>query len=193
MATMIPSIKLTGSIVDLLAISTENVALSVDVPKSGPGPAIVIREAGPADLPAILALYAQPALDNGVVLPPEEAREIHAQFVRYPHYKLYVALQDGRIVGSYAFLMMHNLGHLGAPSAIVEDVVVDPVTQGRGIGQAMMQHAVEEARALGCYKLMLSSNAKRDRAHALYEQLGFERHGYSFRINIDVGDHDGQR
>lgn len=166
--------------------------MSSDVPKNEPA-AVVLREAEQADLPAILALYAQPALDNGVVLTPEEARAIHAQFARYPHYKLYVALQDGRIAGSYAFLMMHNLGHLGAPSAIVEDVVVDPQAQGKGIGQAMMQHAVGEARALGCYKLMLSSNAKRERAHAFYEQLGFERHGYSFRINIDIGDRDDER
>lgn len=167
--------------------------MSLEVPKNGPGGAIVVREAAPADLPAVLALYAQPDLDNGLVLSPEEAREIHANFARYPHYKLYVVQEDGRIVGSYAFLMMHNLGHLGAPSAIAEDVVVAPASQGRGIGQAMMQHAVDEARRLGCYKLMLSSNAKRERAHAFYEQLGFERHGYSFRINIDVGDRDDRR
>lgn len=149
---------------------------------------ITIREAEDADLPGVLALYAQPELDNGVVLSVEAAREIHAQFARYPHYKLIVAEDAGRIVGSYAFLVMHNLGHLGAPSAIVEDVVVDPSAQGRGIGQAMMRHAIEAARLAGCYKLMLSSNARRERAHAFYEQLGFTRHGYSFRINLDVGE-----
>jgi GNAT superfamily N-acetyltransferase len=149
---------------------------------------IVIRQAEDADLPGVLALYSQPELDDGVVLSTEQAREIHAQFARYPHYKLFVAEDGGRIVGTYAFLFMHNLGHLGAPSAIVEDVVVDPTSQGRGIGQAMMRHAVEAARDLGCYKLMLSSNMKRERAHAFYERLGFERHGISFRINIDVGE-----
>lgn len=167
--------------------------MSSDVPKSASGAPLVIREAQQADLPGVLALYAQPDLDNGVVLSPEEARGVYAQFARYPHYKLYIVELDGRIAGSYAFLKMHNLGHIGAPSAIVEDVVVDPGIQGKGIGRAMMQHAVDEARALGCYKLMLSSNAKRERAHAFYEQLGFERHGYSFRINIDVGDRDDRR
>jgi GNAT superfamily N-acetyltransferase len=151
-------------------------------------PMLIIREAEDADLPGVLALYAQPEIDNGVVLSLAEARKIHAQFARYPHYKLIVAEEAGRIVGSYAFLVMHNLGHLGAPSAIVEDVVVDPASQGKGIGQAMMRHAIEAARRAGCYKLMLSSNAKRERAHAFYEQLGFERHGYSFRINLDVGE-----
>jgi GNAT superfamily N-acetyltransferase len=149
---------------------------------------VVIREAEDADLPGVLALYAQPELDNGIVLSVEQAREIHAQFARYPLYKLYVAEDAGRIVGTYAFLFMHNLGHLGAPSAIVEDVVVDPASQGRGIGKAMMRHAMETARDLGCYKLMLSSNIKRERAHAFYDQLGFTRHGISFRISTDVGE-----
>lgn len=70
-------------------------------------------------------------------------------------------------------------------------MVVDPLSQGKGIGQAMMRHAFDEARAAGCYKLMLSSNARRERAHAFYEQLGFERHGYSFRINLDMGERRG--
>jgi GNAT superfamily N-acetyltransferase len=151
-------------------------------------PRLTIREAANADLPAVLTLYAQPDLDNGKVLSTADAEALYAQFARYPHYKLFVAEQNGRIVGSYAFLFMHNLGHLGAPSAIVEDVVVDPKSQGSGLGQAMMRHAVEKARALGCYKLMLSSNAKRERAHVFYEQLGFDRHGYSFRINTDGGE-----
>ena len=67
-------------------------------------------------------------------------------------------------MGSFALLVMHNLGHLGAPSAIVEDVVVAPALQRHGIGKAMMQFALERCRDKGCYKLMLSSNAKRERA-----------------------------
>jgi len=79
---------------------------------------------------------------------------------------------------------MHNLGHLGAPSAIVEDVAVAPALQGNGIGKAMMQFALELCRGKGCYKLMLSSNLKREQAHAFYDSLGFERHGFSFRVDV---------
>ena len=100
-------------------------------------------------------------------------------------YKLYVAEQDRQIVGTFALLIMDNLGHLGAPSAIVEDVVVDPALHGNGVGQAMMRFAMTKAYEKHCYKLVLSSNAKRERAHAFYEQLGFERHGYSFRVRPD--------
>jgi GNAT superfamily N-acetyltransferase len=146
--------------------------------------ALTIRPASSGDLAAVLELYAQPEIDDGDVLSMEEAARIHSRFSRYPDYTLYVAEQGGAVVGSFALLVMDNLGHLGAPSAIVEDVVVTPALHGRGIGQGMMQFALGRAREKGCYKLMLSSNAKRERAHAFYESLGFDRHGFSFRIDI---------
>jgi GNAT superfamily N-acetyltransferase len=146
---------------------------------------LIIRDADRHDLPGVLALYAQPDLDDGIILPLHDAERIFARFARYPDYALYVAEQDGRIVGSFALLIMDNLGHLGAPSAIIEDVVVGPVLHGRGIGRAMMRFAMTRANEKHCYKLVLSSNAKRERAHKFYEQIGFERHGYSFRIMFD--------
>ncbi len=143
---------------------------------------LIIRKAAAADLPGVLALYAQPGMDDGRVLPIQDAEAIFARFAHYPDYTLYVVEVDRQIVGTFALLVMDNLGHLGAPSAVVEDVVVDPACQGRGIGQQMMQFALDKARDKGCYKLVLSSNAKRERAHAFYDSLGFERHGYSFRV-----------
>ncbi len=134
------------------------------------------------DLPDVLRLYAQPDFDNGEVLDDAQARALYARFLTYPDYKIYVAEEGGRIVGSFALLVMLNLGHCGAPSAIVEDVVVDPQMQGRGVGAAMMSAAMDLARDKGCYKLVLSSNAKRVRAHAFYERLGFTRHGISFSV-----------
>lgn len=141
-----------------------------------------IREATEADLPGVLALYAQPDIDAGDVLTPDDAREIFARFRLYPDYRLYVVTEGNEIVGSFALLIMDNLGHLGAPSGLVEDVVVQPNRQGQGIGKQMMAFAIERCSERGCYKLALSSNLKRRRAHEFYESLGFEKHGYSFRI-----------
>jgi len=70
-----------------------------------------------------------------------------------------VAEGDGRIMGSFALLVMVNLGHQGTPSAIVEDVVVSQSHQEQGVGRSMMAFV-----------------------HAFYEALGFERHGFSYRI-----------
>lgn len=143
---------------------------------------IDMRQALPADIPAVLALYAQPGLDDGKVLGVDAAQQVLAQFARYPNYRLFVAIEDGAVVGSYALLVMHNLAHCGTPSAIAEDVVVARASQGQGIGRQMMAHALSEARSAGCYKLALSSNRKRTQAHAFYESLGFVQHGLSFVI-----------
>jgi GNAT superfamily N-acetyltransferase len=146
---------------------------------------VLVRPASAADVAGVLALYAQPDLDDGNVLPIDQAVALFERFGRYPDYTLFVAEQDHAMVGSFALLVMDNLGHLGAPSGIVEDVVVAPARQSNGVGAAMMRFAMERCREKGCYKLVLSSNAKRVRAHAFYESLGFERHGYSFRINLE--------
>jgi GNAT superfamily N-acetyltransferase len=145
---------------------------------------ITMREAVAGDIPAVLELYAQPGMDNGRVLAQDEAQQLYAEFARYLNYHLYVACDEGdaAVVGSYALLVMHNLAHRGTPSAIAEDVVVAPDRQGQGIGRRMMAHAIEQAREAGCYKLALSSNRKRQAAHAFYESLGFAQHGLSFVI-----------
>ena len=144
-----------------------------------------IRKASKADLPDVLHLYAQPDLDDGKELPVVDAEQIFDRMSCYPRYSIYVAVRDERVVGTFALLIMDNLGHLGAPSAIIEDVAVDPTLQGQGIGRAMMRHAIRLASESGCYKVMLSSNLKRERAHSFYESLGFERHGYSFLVLPD--------
>jgi GNAT superfamily N-acetyltransferase len=105
----------------------------------------------------------------------------------YPDYTLLVCLDGRGIAGSLALLIMDNLAHRGARSAIVEDVVVDPGRHGLGIGTALMRDAMARAAAKGCYKLVLSSNAKRTRAHAFYDGLGFRRHGVSFWVDLPAG------
>ncbi len=147
---------------------------------------VTIREGTAADLPAILELLAQPDYDDGDVLSLSEAEALFAKMGRYPSYRLFVAERAGGVVGSYALLVMDNLGHHATPSAIVEQVVVAADQQSEGIGAAMMGRAMTDAALAGCYKLVLSSNAKRARAHAFYERLGFERHGFSFHVALPV-------
>lgn len=146
-------------------------------------PPILIRDATREDLVAVLELYRQAGLDRDEGMTPQEAGAVFLRFAAYPSYKLYVACLGDRVVGTFALLIMDNLAHHGTPSGIVEDVAVDPRTQGRGIGKAMMRFAREICRSKGCYKLSLTSNQLREGAHAFYKAIGFERHGYSFRVN----------
>jgi len=144
-----------------------------------------IRKATESDLPAVLRLYAQPGMDSGRVLTVGAAAKILRRMATYPDYAVYVASADnGSVVGTFALLVMDNLAHMGAPSAVVEDICVEERLRGQGIGRAMMHFAMEFARQRGCYKLALSSNAARERAHAFYRSLGFEQHGLSFHVPL---------
>ena len=142
------------------------------------------KEATISDVSVILDLYNQPEFDSDGVLSEDDAQPIFDKISKYPSYKFYLAEWDDRVVGTFSLLVMDKLGHYGAPSAIVEDVVVSEKAQGQGIGKAMMQYARALAHEAGCYKMVLSSNQKRVLAHQFYESLGFTRHGYSFYVDI---------
>ena len=143
-----------------------------------------IRPATETDLPRILRLYSQPGMNDGRVLAEDAAVDIFRRMARYPRYRIYVATTNQSVVGTFALLVMDNLAHMGAPSAIVEDVCVDEGSRGRGIGGVMMRFAMKLAAQSGCYKLTLSSNSARTEAHEFYRSLGFEQHGISFRVTI---------
>lgn len=145
---------------------------------------LVIREAGVKDLPDILALYKQPDMDNGEVLSIEQAETIFKKMAAYPDYKIYIAISGGEVVGTFALAIMDNLAHMGVPSGLIEDVVVKTDRQGKGVGKQMMKYAMEYCKKCGCYKVSLSSNLKREKAHYFYESLGFKKHGYSFLIEL---------
>lgn len=144
-----------------------------------------IRKATESDLPAVLRLYAQPGMNDQRVVTVEAAAKVMRRMATYPEYAVYIATANGgSVVGTFALLVMDNLAHMGAPSAVVEDVCVDERLQGQGIGRAMMKFAMEFARERGCYKLALSSNDARENAHAFYRSLGFEQHGLSFHVRL---------
>jgi GNAT superfamily N-acetyltransferase len=145
-------------------------------------PAIEIRDATDGDLPAILHLLAESGIDGGRSFTLDEARAHLARMRLWPGFRLLAAVADGEIAGTYSLAIVDKLGKRGTPSGVVEDVAVAPHRQGQGIGRAMMEHALQECRKAGCYKLALSSNLKREGAHRFYESLGFERHGYSFAV-----------
>jgi GNAT superfamily N-acetyltransferase len=146
---------------------------------------IIMREADGSDLHPILSLYGQLGQDDGSVLPLDEAGRLFAKFASYPDYCLHVALMGDRIVGVFALLIMDNLGHMGTPSAILEDVVVAEELRGQGIGKAMMDYANDLCKQKGCYKMTFSSNISREAAHRFYESLGYRKHGYSFYIDYE--------
>ena len=146
---------------------------------------LLIRIAEKKDLSSILDLYAESDIDNGQILDISKAEKLFQKIESYPNYNVYVALLNNEIVGTFELMIMDNLAHLGTPSGIVEDVVVRSSFRSQGIGKKMMIFALDECKKSGCYKMTLSSNIERKRAHQFYESLGFEKHGYSFQIKFE--------
>ena len=83
----------------------------------------------------------------------------------------FVAVLEGRVVGMYK--MGANYPDLGAHVASAT-YVVDPLTQGRGIGRALVTHSLDRARSEGFlamqFNYVVSTNAP---AVELYRKLGF--------------------
>ncbi len=145
---------------------------------------LTFRPAKKADIPTLLDLYR--VFDGDAPgLSLVAAETIFARTQTYPNYTVYLAEQADEVIGTFALLIMDNLAHQGMPEGIVENVVVAPHAQKQGIGKAMMEYAMQLCAEAGCYKLVLSSNVRNERAHKFYESLGFEKYGYSFRVAFE--------
>ena len=146
---------------------------------------LTIRDAGEADVPALQALYAaafaQRSGHDGPGTMEDAWRRLRTEA---PSARVLLAEVGGQAVGTLTLFVLPTLLHPITPAALVEAVGVDPRFQGCGIGRALMDEAMARAREAGCYKLALSSNNKRNEAHAFYEALGFQRHGVSFVAHL---------
>jgi ribosomal protein S18 acetylase RimI-like enzyme len=58
--------------------------------------------------------------------------------------------------------------------SIIEDVIVDESMRRRGIGEALVRHALDLAREAGADGVSLTSNPQREAANRLYQSLGFQ-------------------
>lgn len=142
-----------------------------------------VREATRTDVRTLTGLYTAAGLDSRGTLDEVDLRSLWDRMhAAAPGVRVFIFSLAGLPVGTYTLFVLPLLAHAGALEAIVEDVAVHPEAQGQGIGRRMMEHARALAAEAGCYKLALSSNRKREAAHAFYERIGFERHGVSFVV-----------
>ncbi len=83
-----------------------------------------------------------------------------------------VAREGGTIVGTLT-LVLYRIP-VGV-RARIEDVIVDEVARGKGVGQALVREALRLAAAAGARTVELTSAPSRQAANRLYERLGFAR------------------
>ncbi len=145
---------------------------------------IIIRTALEKDIPRILELYRQLSFHPGDyrVPPPDDVRKVFREMDGYPGLKLLVAEDNDRVVGTTVLAVLPGFAHGTAPFCVVEYVVVDEACRSRGIGRLLMESVKSIAKEAGCYKIMLTSDVRRDRAHKFYKSVGFEPSAYGFRF-----------
>jgi GNAT superfamily N-acetyltransferase len=59
--------------------------------------------------------------------------------------------------------------------SMIEDVVVDGTARGRGVGQALVQRAIELAKEKNVGMIALTSSPFREAANRLYVKMGFKK------------------
>ena len=148
---------------------------------------ILIRRARSSDSTALNGLYRQLHLGDydSFGLTPSRMRRALEVVARDPNQSLLVATHRSQIVGTLHVLIFRHLGHGLSPMAIVENVIVHDAWRSKGVGERLIEAAIALARKHQCYKLSLTSNISRHRAHRFYERLGWRRthHGYTFPID----------
>jgi ribosomal protein S18 acetylase RimI-like enzyme len=85
---------------------------------------------------------------------------------------------DGAVLGCLQLTLIPGLSRGGALRAQIEGVRVAAPARGRGVGEALIRHACEEARRAGAGLVQLTSDLKRGDAIRFYERLGF-RHSHA--------------
>lgn len=113
-----------------------------------------------------------------------DLRTLYNAILADPDQTLFVAEDDGRIVGTAHLMVLRHFARNLPRSAIVEEVVVDPAYRRAGVGAAVMRTAADAARAAGCYKLDLTSNMARRGAHRFYSRLGWKRSHYGYSLEL---------
>jgi GNAT superfamily N-acetyltransferase len=139
-----------------------------------------------ADVPAIVALIAADQIgatrDGGELEPYERA---FAAIDADPAQLLVVVTDaDGAVVGTLQLTFIPGLARRGALRAQIEAVRIDERLRGRGLGQALFEWAIAEARRRGCALVQLTTDKRRADAHRFYGRLGFTASHEGFKLRL---------
>jgi ribosomal protein S18 acetylase RimI-like enzyme len=102
---------------------------------------------------------------------PPPSRNQLVELVENDDTVLFLAVVNGEIMGSLTLAFYRIPTGL---KAWIEDVVVDDAARGRGLGAALNDAALNEARARGAKDVSLTSRPAKEAANRLYKRIGFE-------------------
>jgi GNAT superfamily N-acetyltransferase len=135
----------------------------------------ISRNIRPDELDALLELYKH--LHTKDAPPPARPQlcSVWESFLSNPLLHCFVIELDGRLVSSCVLAIIPNLTHGARPYGLIENVVTHADYRQRGLGTAVLQHALQAAWQTDCYKVMLLTGRKDPAVHRFYEHVGFRR------------------
>ncbi len=137
----------------------------------------VLREISPADLSRCLVDTLSSLAEVG--LTPQEMRQALEERMR-TGIRTYVACDQRtqEVVGTVSLLIEQKFIHRGGKVGHIEDVAVRRGFRGKGLGADLVRFATEEARRLGCYKVILNCF---EPLVPFYASLGYRKHDLGMR------------
>ena len=150
---------------------------------------IEFRQAHRADLLAIVRLLADDPLGAGREaltdnFPDSYARAFEALKAQEGN-EIIVGDQDGEVVACLQLTIVPGLSRNGATRAFIEGVRVAKSLRGKGVGEALVKHALDKARAAECRLAQLTSDKSRVDAHRFYERLGFKATSIGMKLDLE--------
>ena len=133
---------------------------------------MIVRPAGPGDVPAIAALLGQLSY-------PVEPDVLGRRMERLPAETTIFVADAGEVVGLVGLDVRQGLQH-DAPGARIIAFVVREDARRRGIARALLATVEAAARDAGCEHLHVTTAHRRADAHAAYTALGFSDTGLRF-------------
>jgi glucosamine-phosphate N-acetyltransferase len=111
------------------------------------------------------------------------AEAVLNSIIANPLHKIFVAVdQDtSEIIGSTTLLIEQKFIHDGGKAGHIEDVVTRRGYQGKGVGSALIEHALHFAKMCGCYKVILDCS---EANIVFYQKVGFRVHEISMRYDL---------
>jgi ribosomal protein S18 acetylase RimI-like enzyme len=159
---------------------------------SADGQTYDVRRAERVDVPAIVDLIAADqigaARDGSADLEPYE--RAFAAIDGDPAQLLVVVTEPagGAVVATLQLTVIPGLARRGSLRGQIEAVRVRADLRGRGLGQALMSWAIDEARRRGCTLIQLTSDKRREDAIRFYGRLGFTASHEGLKLRVDRAD-----
>jgi GNAT superfamily N-acetyltransferase len=126
-------------------------------------------------LPSLLALLAYLHPGDPVPDADDDLQMQWRSMLANPMLRTLVARDGCRLVSTCTLVVVSNLTHGARPYGLIENVVTHPDWRRKGIGTAVLRHALGLAWAENCYKVMLLTGSKREETLRFYENAGFAR------------------